>query len=851
LPINGGTTSTVVAVVITGVPSAILVALRHQWIGGHPAQSALLAAAYLIVAGALSLAALTWADLSRRWAGQLSAWISTAVAAHLSRFERRYLRHVRELGRYADQAGMRNVGPVHPQLDDVFVEVGLVLADQQPQSIWDWLRSGMPGENRLVLIGGPGSGKTTLLWHVARQVQHRGRRWRRALPVLLQLQDCVADITGDPAAALPAVIEARLRWLGHAPPPGWVRKRLHAARWVLLADDLDKITGAKERQHVATWLHLQISNYPDNDFLITSRPTSYREIPLTGAKILEVTDLTWEQVEIFVRASYRAGAEQPVIIADDGPGHLLARLRDDPALGRLAVNPLFLTLIVNVHRYGDGDSSPPTRADLYHEMCHVLLRRCPPLQAQSAAVPAEIVLCVLGELAFLIADKQLPLSDKVICELITQALASQSFDVCAEEFLEHALSSGLIRQETGEYFFAHHTFQAYLMAIAIGADPGRFQLLIDRMSDQPWRETALLYAAHSGARALVEAAVDSGEELLALDYAGQDPRLRQRLDDVLRDAVDPDADPGQRDRAATLIAVADLGRTFSLSDGTVCIAPVSQDCYELYSRRHDEYPERPSDRNPGASACGLYADNITRLVKQLNTHFTDCRYRLPNLRDVTDSALLGHPDVLGKCVWYEPDDGDGPRLWSRPGPECPYLITAAQLREQCEADLAGQFRGLLISEFMDLVLSAGIGDEQRKPIELIWHRDLDAIIAKQLPHVWLPDELTRLAQRGRSAIENITSGHDDRLIERMSVVAAWISDAEPPPVAGNLGWSPEKLGRVRIGALTIAAGISRLDAHNSSVDAVARCFVDVAAAATSIERWSADRDDRLVLVNDR
>jgi hypothetical protein len=128
---------------------------------------------------------------------------------------------------------------------------------------------------------------------------------------------------------------------------------------------------------------------------------------------------------------------------------------------------------------------------------------------------------------------------------------------------------------------------------------------------------------------------------------------------------------------------------------------------------------------------------------------------------------------------------------------------------------------------------------------------LDAIIAKQLPHVWLPDELTRLAQRGRSAIENITSGHDDRLIERMSVVAAWISDAEPPPVAGNLGWSPEKLGRVRIGALTIAAGISRLDAHNSSVDAVARCFVDVAAAATSIERWSADRDDRLVLVNDR
>src|SRR6202043_4075097 len=59
--------------------------------------------------------------------------------------------------------------------------------------------------------------------------------------------------------------------------------------------------------------------------------------------------------------------------AGDSAAKLRSLLWDHPALHDLAVNPLLLTMIATAHRY--RGALPGSRADLYGEICQVLLSR--------------------------------------------------------------------------------------------------------------------------------------------------------------------------------------------------------------------------------------------------------------------------------------------------------------------------------------------------------------------------------------------------------------------------------------------------------------------------------------------
>ena len=99
-----------------------------------------------------------------------------------------------------------------------------------------------------------------------------------------------------------------------------------------------------------------------------------------------VRPFTAEQVQLFLDRWYLA-AEQHATGAS-GPGRargavrmraqesaarLTTLLREHPALYDLAVNPLLLTMIATAHRY--RGALPGSRADLYGEICQVLLSR--------------------------------------------------------------------------------------------------------------------------------------------------------------------------------------------------------------------------------------------------------------------------------------------------------------------------------------------------------------------------------------------------------------------------------------------------------------------------------------------
>ena len=111
---------------------------------------------------------------------------------------------------------------------------------------------------------------------------------------------------------------------------------------------------------------------------------------------------------------------------------------------------------------------------------------------------------------------------------VTGALRRLGRRVTAADFLADVGSNGLlVERESGQYCFAHHTFQEYLAAAHI-RDKGLADDLAKAVGDPWWRETTLLYTAQADADPIVAACLDSGTIpalALAFDCADQDSDL--------------------------------------------------------------------------------------------------------------------------------------------------------------------------------------------------------------------------------------------------------------------------------------------------------------------------------------
>ena len=72
-------------------------------------------------------------------------------------------------------------------------------------------------------------------------------------------------------------------------------------------------------------------------------------------------------------AQYGSDDPEAQARAAAGADNLVRRLEQVPALYDLTVNPLLLTMIVNIHRF--RGALPDSRTDLYAEICQVMLGR--------------------------------------------------------------------------------------------------------------------------------------------------------------------------------------------------------------------------------------------------------------------------------------------------------------------------------------------------------------------------------------------------------------------------------------------------------------------------------------------
>jgi hypothetical protein len=718
--------------VALGLPSAAA-AVKWHLVAAHPVMGAALLSAAAILVGLIGLGHEIW---RKKYSDRVIDGISTRIDWRIARFGHRYRECLLADLRFVGQKGLPGRFS-DPELNDVYVDVAMRPRDPRevrPSDLADLpavgrrslIRDflGRPQPRVLAVIGAPGSGKTTLLRHTAREMcLPRRRRTDRDVPILLYLRDHVATIVAEPAVALPALVTSELARYGLAAQAGWLEHRLRDGQCVVMLDGLDEVARLEDRQAVSEWVRLQVVRYPDNDFVVTSRPSGYLSAPIEGAIALQTQPFTPEQVDCFAHRWYLAeerhktgaqerrktGAEDRAVTrrAQERADELIARLRTAPALRALTVNPLLLTMIATVHR--PDSVLPGSRAELYTEICQFLLWRnqgAKKLHVEPRGYQRERLMRIL---AFEMMDRQvLYLSTADAITILRPVLHRMTKNVAPEDFLEDVAANGLfIERESGSRAFAHQTFQEYLAAAHI-RDENRQDVLTSAVGDVWWRETTLLYVAGADAGPIVEACLAASTIpalTLAFDCAKEAGELaedlREKVDGLLDEGLTHGADPQRR--LLTGVAVArDLAPVVETGAGTrVCSRPVTFGLYRLFLEDMTARGEPCLlDVPPGTEGApadqvvrGMRASAAAAFAHWANEVTRGTAYRLPTAAEIEDPAVvnaLAAQLTSSDHVWVAPArPGDLPRLQPLDQAPDPHTISTATIHRFLDSDFAG------------------------------------------------------------------------------------------------------------------------------------------------------------------
>ncbi|MFG3260489.1 NACHT domain-containing protein [Streptomyces sp. NPDC048172] len=429
--------------------------------------------------------------------------------------------------------------------------------DQQP------VEQALSGHRRVLLRGIAGSGKTTLVqWlavTTARQDTLTGRLSHLIgrVPYVLPLRTLTRAGARLPVPAdfLAAVSSP----LCGSQPPGWTDRVLAAGRGVLLVDGIDEVPES-ERERTRRWLRDLLTAFPDNLFLVTSRPSAVREdwLGTDDFTELSLSSMRPADVEVFIRRWHEAAEAEPEL-----GDALLSSVRSKPDLGRLATNPLMCGLICALHRERRG-FLPRGRKALYDAALSMLLERRDRERdmhrPDGIEMDEESQVELLQRLAYwLIRNGRSEMAHDDALALLERVLPSMRYVASQgtpEELFQHLLvRSGLLREPGhGTVEFVHRTFQDYLGAKA-AVEERDFDVLVQHAHLDQWEDVLRMAVAHARPHErarLLHALVDRGDNepacrtrlhLLAmacLEHATNlDPAVREAVEERARMLLPP------------------------------------------------------------------------------------------------------------------------------------------------------------------------------------------------------------------------------------------------------------------------------------------------------------------------
>jgi hypothetical protein len=395
----------------------------------------------------------------------------------------------------------------------------------------------LAANHRVLLRGEAGSGKTTLVQWLAvaaagQDLPDRMDYLHDRIPFVLPLRALTRH--GERLPAPKDFLSATGCPLAGTQPDGWENRVLVAGRGLILIDGIDEIPD-RERERTRRWLLELIETYDgDNRWLITSRPSAVGQDWLAedGFTELSLSPMGPTAVATFITQWHDAARTD----ADDATdldkyeGQLLAAVRTEPDLGRLATNPLMCGLICALHRDRRG-YLPHGRKDLYEAAFSMLLsRRDRERDMVGPELREEPQLDLLQRLAYwLIKNGRTEMDRSRAEDIISRALPAVPEVAAlgdAPAVFEHFLQrSGLLREPAPDTVdFIHRTFQDFLGARA-AVEEADFGLLVEHAADDQWEDVIRMAVALARPRERVTIF----RELVDLGDRTSDKRVQARV----------------------------------------------------------------------------------------------------------------------------------------------------------------------------------------------------------------------------------------------------------------------------------------------------------------------------------
>ena len=384
--------------------------------------------------------------------------------------------------------------------------------------------------SRIVVLGPPGAGKTTLLRFLTLRFatafinsettvrDKEGNEYGEArLPIFCHLSDyAVAFAKGK-----------RLRLRDFLPKPftnldsrkaisDLFNSALKRGNAFVMLSGLDEIIDAGDRAQIAREIEDFVAAIDArNRVIVTSRIAGYREAPLGGDyQHITLLDLEPDQIEKFLHHWYHATER---LLSKDASEEEIARyarreidgvlkvIDENPGVQRLAVNPLLLRILTQIHR--NDWRLPSRRVELYDLAAKTLLedwqlnRGIPSAKTVSEGEAAQFLWPLAN---WMHANKPRGLATKLEVKERLAAFLSSTRDEpedhpdaieAVNDFLKRVdeFTGILDERELGQYGFMHQTFEEYFAArelVRLSRDAAR--KIFEVRHDPRWEEPILL-----------------------------------------------------------------------------------------------------------------------------------------------------------------------------------------------------------------------------------------------------------------------------------------------------------------------------------------------------------------------